>query len=578
MFEPPRIRLRSIRPIALLLLVVAASLPVSGAVAAARSYWIEDFAATIVVGADGVIDVTEEIRFYFDGSYRGIYRDIPLRYRDNLGFNYRLRLEVVSVTDGEGVPLRYELSDASGGRRRITAYVPGAQDAARTVTIRYRVERALRFFPEHDELYWNVTGTEWGVPIRAASVRVVLPADFDEQPRVMAYVGAYGSRGDSWRARSVSSYEVEVAATRELAYGEGLSVVVGWPKGAVHEPGIAERAGWLMRDNWPLFIPILVFLSMFTAWRRFGRDPEIGRSIMPMYHPPADLTPAEIGALVDERVDQRDIVATVIDLAVRGYLRIEEETEKGWFSDTTTTTLQRLEPAGDELRPHEREVLDGLFASGDRVTLDDLENEFYKRMDSIRTYLYDGLVEAGYFRSSPQSVRRTWVVIGVLVGAVSIPLGVLSQSVAGVIAGVASGAIVFGFAWFMPARTRAGRHKWVEVKGFEEFLGRTEGDRLRSMDVDLSKFETFLPYAMALGVAEQWGRAFEGLLQRPPEWYLGPHRAHFSPALFSQRMSTVSRAVGTAMATAPRSSSGSSGFSGGGFSGGGFGGGGGGAF
>ncbi len=190
-----------------------------------------------------------------------------------------------------------------------------------------------------------------------------------------------------------------------------------------------------------------------------------------MFIPP-DLTPAEIGALVDERVDQRDIVATVIDLAVRGYLRIEEEIEEGWFSDTTTTPLQRLLPNGDELRPHEREVLDGLFESGDRVTLDDLKNEFYKRMDPIRTHLYDGPVEAGYFRSSPQTVRRTWVIIGAVVGIVPIPLGALSQSVAGVVAGVASGAIVFAFAWFMPARTRAGRHKWVEVKGFEEFLGR----------------------------------------------------------------------------------------------------------
>ncbi len=135
-------------------LTVALS-PATTAEAAWRSYWIEDFDATIVVGTDGVLEVTEVIRFYFDGSYNGIYRDIPLRYDDNMGFNYRLGLDVLSVTDGGGTPLRYEVSSVSGGRRRIKAWVLGAQDATRTVEIRYRVERALRFFPEHDELYWR---------------------------------------------------------------------------------------------------------------------------------------------------------------------------------------------------------------------------------------------------------------------------------------------------------------------------------------------------------------------------------------------------------------------------------------
>jgi len=396
---------------------------------------------------------------------------------------------------------------------------------------------------------------------------------------VAAYVGAYGSRSDAWRLRRVSEGEVEIEADRNLAYGEGLTVVVGWEKGVVAEPSVVERGGWLLRDNWPLMIPLLVLLLMFGTWRRFGRDPDVGRSIMPMYHAPADLTPAELGTLVDERVDQRDIVATIVDLAVRGYLRIEEESEEGWFGDTITTTFQRLQPPDEALRAHETEVLEGLFDSGDRVTIDDLKNEFYERLDTIREHLYGSLVAGGFFRSSPQNVRRAWVVLGVLVIAAGFPLGIINSSAAGIVAGVASGLIILAFAWFMPARTRAGRHKWYEVKGFEEFLGRTEGDRLREMDVDLSKFEAFLPFAMALGVAEQWGRAFEGLLQQPPAWYASTTLTHFSPALFSQRMGAVSQSVGTAMATAPRSSSGSSGFSsGGGFSGGGFGGGGGGAF
>jgi uncharacterized membrane protein len=574
---------RFLTAIALLALSLSIAPPLTQAAGKAppapvREFWIEDFDATILIDGEGVVHVTEVIRFYFDGSFNGIYRDIPVRYNDNLGFDYKLRLRVVAVTDLNGEALRYELSDTGGGRRRITAWVPGAQDAARTVKISYRTERALRFFPEHDELYWNVTGTEWGVPIQAASATVMLPEGLEEEPRVTAFVGHSGERGEAWRARTTREREVSIETTRELAYGEGLTVVVGWPKGLVPEPGLAQRAGWLLRDNWPLIIPFLVFGLMFATWRRHGRDPDVGRSVMPMYHPPKDLTPAELGALVDERVDQRDIVATVVDLAVRGYLRIEETVEDGWFRDTTTTTFERLLPSRAELRPHEREVLAGLFEKGKRVTLKDLENKFHERLDPIRKHVYEELVEAGYFKRSPQTVRRMWTLFGVMTGFISLPFAISTGNLAAGVAGVASGVILIGFARLMPARTRAGMHEWYAAKGFEEFLGRTEGDRLRELEVEPSKFEAFLPFAMALGVAEQWGRAFEGLLKQPPQWYAGPHHGNFSASNFSQRMSSVSSSVGTAMATAPRSSSGSSGFSGGGSSGGGFGGGGGGAF
>ena len=262
--------------------ILALSVVATAATAQSRSYRIEDFAATIMVAESGDITVIEEIRFRFDGSFNGIYRDIPLRYDDNLGFDYRLRMSVLRVTDDAGEALRYEVSNAGGGRRRIQVWVPGAQDASRTVRIEYAVQRALRFFPDHDELYWNVTGTDWGVPIEAASARIILPGALEQAPRVTAFVGRYGSRAQDFSTRRVSTREVEVSSDRALAFGEGLTVVVGWDKGIVDEPTSVERAGWLVRDNWPLALPFATLFAMIAAWRRFGRGPDLGRSVMPM--------------------------------------------------------------------------------------------------------------------------------------------------------------------------------------------------------------------------------------------------------------------------------------------------------
>ena len=294
--------------------------------------------------------------------------------------------------------------------------MPGAQDAARTVMLRYRVERALRFFPEHTELYWNVTGTEWPVRIDSASARIILPRGMPEAPKVTAFTGSFGALGTDWTVELLGDEQVKVRTTGPINFQEGLTVVVGWPVGLVAEPTAMTNLGYLLADNWPFLIPFAVLALMLGTWRRFGRDPSVDRSVMPLYSPPGDLSPAELGTLIDERVDQRDIVATVIDLAVRGYLRIEEETEEGWIWDTVTTRFHKLRPADDSLRPHEREVLDGVFEDGEEVVeLDDLKNRFYKRLSAIHTDLYAGLADRGYFASRPDRVRTGWITISVVV-------------------------------------------------------------------------------------------------------------------------------------------------------------------
>ena len=329
-----------------------------------RQYWVESFEADIRVLESGEIDVTERLTFRFEGSFNGVYRDIPVKYTTPWGLDYGLRLEPVAVTGADGTSLRHE-AGRQGDDFRFKVWVPNADNASRTVILRYRVGRALRFpetdegFESHDQLYWNVTGVGWTVPILSATAQVTLPEGLSQPPRTLAYTGPYGARAQEANIENLAINVVRIGTRGRLEPGEGLTVVVGWPPGLIHRPTAVDQARDLFADNWPLGLPFLTFFGMFGIYRWRGRDPKIGRSVMVRYEPPENYRPAELGTLIDEKVDLRDIVATVIDLAVGGYLRIEETVEEGWWSDTTNTTFQRLKPADDALRLYEKSILEG---------------------------------------------------------------------------------------------------------------------------------------------------------------------------------------------------------------------------
>jgi uncharacterized membrane protein len=565
------------------LLSLALFLLVAAPAWAERTLVIEGFDANIDVAPDGSITVEETIVPRFTGTWNGIFRTIPVEYRTPQGLNYTLRLDVESVTDDAGQKLRYE-SSRQRQYRKLKIWVPGAVDATRTVKLRYRVSNGLRFFDEHDELYWNVTGDEWEVPIESVTARVHLPEGVSGV-RATAFRGAYGSTEQS--EVSIEDGNVIVQTARGLGMREGLTLVVGWNPGIVHRPTAVEKGAEAVYSNLPLAIPPLVFVGMLRLWRKRGRDPELA-PIAAQYEPPAQMTPAELGTLIDGKPDMRDITASIVDLAVRGYLHITEtENERffGLFSNKDYTfTLKRERGAWQDLKPHERDLLDALFAgSGDTVNLSDLKNKFYKHLPGLRNELYGRLVTDGYYTGRPDRVRLFYTIGGIVVG---MALGFASggimnalgmQPAAAIAAGVASGIIIVLFGWFMPSRTTRGTRELEKVLGFREFLSRVEGDRLQRMVKTPEMFERYLPFAMALGVEDNWAKAFEGIYTQPPSWYTGPGGVGtFRPSNFTHNLGVMSTAAASTMSSAPRSSGGS-GFSGG-SSGGGFGGGGGGGF
>ena len=514
-----------------------------------------------------------------------------MEYAGPSGLNFSLFLSVKDITDDTGAKLRYETS-REAHYLRLKIFLDNADNSTRTVSIHYTVSDALRFFPDYDELYWNVTGDESTIPIESAGAHVVFPSG-TANLRAKAFTGAYRSKGQDAEVQ-ISSTGVDVQTRDALGIHEGLTFSVAFDKGTVREPTSLDIFFRTLRSNWPLFLPIVAFVGMFYWWWTRGRDPRL-RPIAAQYEPPDKLTPGEVGTLVDNSVDMRDITASIVDLAVRGYLTIEE-TQKDHLLGLTHSKsyvfhLKKGSDQWNSLKPHEQSLIGGLFTmgkAGDSVSLDDLHNTFYTNIPDIRNQIFASLIGDSYYTHRPDSVRAAYIGFGVVMTVILIGAGVWASQHWGmqappfIVAALLTGVILCGFGWFMPARTQTGARALEGVLGFEDFLAHVESDRFNRMIKTPEMFEKFLPFAMALGVEKNWSKAFQGIYTQPPQWYQGgSFGPNFYPYMFADNLNSMSSLASTAMTSAPRSSGGSawggdgdSGGGGGGFEGGGFGGGG----
>src|SRR5580692_3802284 len=569
------------RIVVLLLLALFAAMPVN-----ARTLVFKHFDAQIQVRADGTIDVTEVMEAQFTGAWHGIYRTIPVEYTDPEGLNYTLLLDEISATDRDGQKLKLE-QDREGRYIKFKIYVPEAEDATRTILLHYRVLDAVRFFRDYDELYWNVTGNEWQDPIELVTAHIEFPAGITGL-HAIAYTGVTGSRTEDARVE-ISDNVVDIRSTRRLGYRQGLTAVAGFDKGFVQAPSRSMQLMRFLKSNSPLLIPLIAFFVMLWLWWTRGRDPQ-RQAISVQYEPPDKLTPGECGTLVDNEAAMRDITATLVDLAVKGYLTIEQKEESHLLGLTHSKDyifhMKKTPTEWAAARSHEQEMLSALFDAGASpdVNLSALQNHFYTRLPAIRDRIFSALMKDGYYLHRPDTVKQGYIGAGLVIGGLLVFGGVgYFQNATGIAAGswisagIASGLVICIFGWFMPARTVTGARALEKVLGFEEFLGRVEKDQIERLEKTPELFEKFLPYAMALQVEKKWVQAFSGIALQPPQWYQGYYGGNFTAFYLVNDLNMMSMQAGSVMASAPRSSGGS-GFGGGGGSGGGFGGGGGGGF
>lgn len=575
------------------LVLAQAAAPVDFSTYNLHNWGINEFDADIQINQDSTFNVTETIVADFTDatSRRGIIRFIPIKYQDRYQQNLDLRFTLISVTDEDDIP--YETSVSYPGDAvniRIGTpdiYVDGQ---VKTYVLKYKLDRGLNRFEDHDELYWNVTGNGWDTAILKTSTTVHLPQKADQNAlNAICYTGLGYSTEHACEAKVIDGQTFQFSSTKLLVPNAGLTIAVSFPKDLVNFPDTMTYLSWFLMDNWGYLIPLFIFLYLYFMWYQHGRDPLATHgTIMPEYDVPDNLRPAEIGTLIDDKVDMQDITSTIIDLATRGYLKIIETKKKAilWGEDTDysleKTTPDKKEQKPGKLQSFEKKIYEAIFSSGETIDLEDLKYKFYKSLPDIKTSLYDTMVSKKYYVSSPEEARKSYMGFGGGLALITFFfLGFLIDINVSIFVGLlVSGAIIFAFGIVMPKKTQLGADTKIKVLGLEEFLKTAEKDRMKFYE-DQNIFEKMLPYAIALGLADKWAKACEGLYKNKPDWYQSndPNFASsFNTWYFLNALNSFNSTMSTNMTSTPRSaaSSGSSGFSsGGGFSGGGFGGGGG---
>jgi uncharacterized membrane protein len=496
---------------------------------------IESFQADIDIKKDSSFTVTETIDYVFTEERHGMYRCIPILHAEQPESILRERYIDIKfdsvLMDEKSVP--YTVSDGAEWCLKIgdpNTTISGVH----TYTISYRVLGAISYEPNGGaELYWNITGDEWTIPIHAVSVRVTSD-DAILLPERACYRGV---RGDS-ASCEVKTQEggVAVFGGRNLNPGEGLTVAQ-----AVNRSVITHD----VRERYKLGMLVLIVLPVLFVWilymlYRYKTEFKTGDPIIPQYEPYEGVKPMYAGYLFDKRLDPRDITAGIVYLAEQGFIKIRKTEKKVlFFFEVDDYEIELLKPISELEGTFEREVLMLVFYNflgvGDTVTLSDLRDNYaqaqenYKKIQALKKSLSNDLKEKGF---------------------------------------------VTGF--IIDRRTHKGYEALDHLKGFKDFLSVTESQRYifhNAPERNAEHFMEFLPYAIAFGVEKEWAKTFEGITIPNPDWYDGGGSVStFNTVSLTQSLGAFSTAFASSSGT------GGSASSGGGSSGGGSGGGGGGSW
>ena len=547
---------------------------------------INDYRVDINVETDGDIIVTETLNVMVEGYAikRGIFRDLPRYYADEAtGGKLPYVYKVLSVRrDGRKEP--YSTNSVDNAWRIMI----GDEDIYLThephiYEIRYRVKNQVRYFDDHDEVYWNVTGNDWQFAIDAAQARITLP----EGARITSQDGYTGPQGEAGRDYAyMRDGDTHIfTTTRKLWAGEGLTVALGIEKGVIDPPSAADaRMIWWQRYGaiGVLGVTLLgVFAFLYRSWKKVGVDPPKG-PVFARYAPPENYSPAAVHHIYNRGFKGHGaLIATLVNLGIHRHIKIDASEKK-----STILTSEIDNPERSEVRPVEQLLEDQLFDSTGQITMGEKYNAgFTSAYQAFRKAVSEDFGQSYFKRNLGYTIAAIVLTGGALIFAL-VQTSTWTVWHTALIIGLA---VINGlFMYLMPAPTRIGQSVRTEIEGFKLYLETAEKLQLNSVEVGsdapppmtTERYEAFLPYAIALDVEEPWSKHFEKLLPHEaeaysPAWgYYGAGRMNSLADMNKSMVSSISSGVTSSM---PQSSS-SSGSGGGGFSGGGGGGGGGGGW
>jgi len=533
-----------------------------GVALADNSEAIESFEDEIVIQQNGSLLVTEKIVYNF-GSHQkhGIFRYIPFKFKDAP----QLEINLVDVKDEAGRAYPYSLSTEKGVFYLKIGDPNSLVSGLKTYIIQYEVANALLGYQDYDELYWNVTGNDWSVPIKSAKAAVVLPAPL--KVAWFCFTGYTNQTNKNCSAYRDPSNDLKMifSATRSLNAKEGLTIGLQFDKGYVNSVSISKvqnvkaSKDSIEEESWGEFITVLLLFGSYL-WvigivlrltgqvRTKTKKPVLpselkNRPIAVEYQPPDNLSPLEIGMLIDRQVNINDLCAIVIDLARRGYLKIRYKGDPSQNKPKVKDfELIKLKDGSELTSKAEKMTLELLFSTGDTVNLSDLKNpesskiatileiadketeknlqsrdyfdpEGKKKAENLNSIVNLLLLVLGFCLVIPPGGRIMWFLTmpGLLVYAgifivVDIVLLLLGITVRRLISKL----------------TPHGLEVFSKVLGFKEFLELTDLDKLKLLNAPELKpeiFERFLPYAIALGIEDKWTQKFQKILNAPPSWY-----------------------------------------------------------
>ncbi|CAH8282148.1 putative membrane protein DUF2207 [Mariniflexile fucanivorans] len=557
----------------------------------AQSERVLSFYSDIKVDTSSVITVKESIKIYATGTIfkRGITRTIPIESIDNNGKKTKLNFEIISV-ERDGYVSKYHTEKGNG---EITIYV-GEKDAylnegEYNYTITYQMSGQIRFFDGYDEIYWNVNGFEWGLPFNQVSSQITLPSG-GKIIQNACYTGSYGSDSSNCSSEILSENSIRFTA-ENLSAGENLTIAIGFDKGVVNQPPppppptFFQKFGALILGG--LMSLFLLFYYGYT-WLKFGVDP-VKPTVFPQFNVPENMSPASVGMIDKQRYYGDLVTGSILSLAVKGYIKIEEDIEEHIFGlfKTKRYILHKLKENTGIINKEESALFSKLFSNTSTLILEGkydktVETAVNAFKDSLRTQ-HHKLIYQGFN-------LKFWIVPILMMFAYIFVFTMLaSQYFEGendVFVFILF--IVLNLVFFLvyqylirkPAVEKLRLKSLIE--GFKMYMSAAEEKQIAHFNppnLTPEIFEKLLPYALVLGAEDVWGEKFQNLIDKSmidstyqPTWYAG-NIGNFSTFNHSLN-SSLSNSISSS-ATAPSSSSGSGG---GGFSGGGGGGGGGGGW